>query len=283
MKRFQIILIALTTALLCACATVAPTTTQLEWAGSYTVSSSTLIDHPGGLTGKMSRSTGVKLERRTTQIAASLGTRFGVGYVFHGASTDASVQQRIVWYFPQGGLTNPVTKRTADSETWNQTCRVETPCSAGQVFKESWGLVPGRYAVEVWVKEQLVVRQDFDVSINHAERAFSCTFRGFFSPMRLSWDLASRQAVLVDEEGEAHDGRLVGTRPHNDDRKFNLRFTTPPDDLNSTIFEFIVFWIPGVGHKVIGIGLAPYGEELLFSRIVAQSDAECLVVGAPAN
>jgi hypothetical protein len=111
-----------------------------------------------------------------------------------------------------------------------------------------WELVPGRWTVEVWVEEQLVVHQDFDVSIKYPVSAYAerinCTFQGDFGPMRLSWESESHRAVLVDEAGEIHDGRLVGTRPHNDDRKFNLRFTTPPDDFNLTVLEFTVFWIP---------------------------------------
>ena len=157
--------IPLSAAFLWGCASVVPPAAHVDWVGIYTASIARRIDSPTSITGKVSVPSGVQPVRRTTQIPASLGTRFGVGYVFDGRSADSQVQHRVVWYFPPGGLTNPETSRTAVSSTRSQTCLVDAPCLAGYSFNEPWELVPGRWTVEVWLEQQLVIRQTFEVFI----------------------------------------------------------------------------------------------------------------------
>jgi hypothetical protein len=162
----RIIIILFLSVVVSACANVAPPTARIDWAGTYNELGTRRINFPSSITGKHSRSIGIwQLAQRTTEVTASLGERFGISYTFEAGSSDTAVRHRVIWSFPEGGLTNPITKKTANMNDWEKTCRVGKTCLAGWIFNEPWELVPGIWNVEIWVGDKRLIRQSFKVSV----------------------------------------------------------------------------------------------------------------------
>lgn len=166
----RVFLIYMLAGLISACATVppqpvTPQNVRLNWVGTYKVLGSQRSDY-SSITGKISRAIGWQLEQRTTDIVASVGTRFGINYTFEGTDSNVLVPHRVIIRYPEGGLTNPVTNRTAMSFTREKTCHIGVPSLAGQAFSEPWELVPGIWVVEIWLDNKLIASQPFTVSIS---------------------------------------------------------------------------------------------------------------------
>ena len=151
--------------LLCSCASQPPSGVHMDWVGTYSQLAGRRIDHPSSITGKFSLSDSWRIEQSTNQVRASLGTRMGIGYTFEGAVRGAAVRHRVVWQFPEDGITNPTTKRHLTSFEWEQTCVVGSQCLAGQAFIEPWELVPGTWTIEVWAGDRRMLRESFVVSV----------------------------------------------------------------------------------------------------------------------
>jgi hypothetical protein len=146
------------------CADHPPLKAQVDWVGTYTAEQSVRVNDPSSITGKRSRSSSVKLEKPTTQIVAALDTYFGVGYTIVGPVSREPVPVRVVWHYPPAGLASPISGKTVTS-TFDQVCRVNVPCNSGKRFTEQWELVPGKWVMEIWAPEQMLVRQEFEVSV----------------------------------------------------------------------------------------------------------------------
>ena len=148
--------------ILAACA-IAPSPAEDRWAGIYSVLASRRIPDPARLTYQRTVSRGFRLEQATTRIPVSLGTRFGISYVFSGPPERGPVSHRVIWRFPDAGITNPETKKTSLEYEWNKVCKVGVECHAGWVFIESWELVPGTWTMEIRIGQQQVLQQSFEV------------------------------------------------------------------------------------------------------------------------
>jgi hypothetical protein len=152
-------------ALLCSCASPPPSGVHVDWAGTYSQLAGRRVNDSNSITGKFSLSDAWRPEQRTSLVRASLGTRMGIGYTFDGASQGAAVRHRVVWQFPERGITNPITKRHLTSFEWEQSCVTGSPCLAGQAFIEPWELVPGTWTVEVWAGGRRMLSESFLVSV----------------------------------------------------------------------------------------------------------------------
>jgi hypothetical protein len=137
---------------------------QVDWVGTFTAQAVVRIDDPNSITGKRTCSYGVKLETTTTHILGILDTSFGVGYKIVGPRSYEPMPLRVVWRYPAIGLLSPITGRTLTS-SFDQTCLVNRPCYSGKHFTESWELVRGTWIMEIWAREQLLLRQAFEVSV----------------------------------------------------------------------------------------------------------------------
>lgn len=132
------------------------------WSGIYSVSQNRRIEDPSTASGYYLASTGAKLILETTRIPARIGTRFGIGYVFRGKKGE-TIDYRVVWRYPSAGLTNPATGKTAFEATRGFSARIDEHWCSGHVFSYDWGLVPGNYVVEIWVGDQKLAGQFFEV------------------------------------------------------------------------------------------------------------------------
>src|SRR5262249_54447189 len=127
---------------------------DVNWAGTYEVGQSREIDDPRAPGGRRYVSTGVRPLQQTDRVPATVGPRFGIGYMLRGASYSAAAVSSI-WRFPPAGITNPQTRVTTYQwETQPYTCAIgrENFCFSGYAFRNDWELVPGRWTVEVWAE-----------------------------------------------------------------------------------------------------------------------------------
>lgn len=149
-----------------ACANVATSTARMDWAGTYDELGTRRINDQNSLTGKRSKVIGTwQLKERTTDIQAALGARFGICYTLDDGTPDTAIHYKVIWYFPENGMTNPVTKKRANWHSREKTCHSGKPSFTGWIFNEPWEMVPGTWVVEIWVKDKRLLRQMFQVSV----------------------------------------------------------------------------------------------------------------------
>lgn len=144
--------------ILAACANV-PQTAEVRWAGIYTVSSEYQIPDSNSLTGKRNILKKVILSPATTHIPAVLGTHFGVSYILHDGRPNELVKLHAVVRYPQGGIMNTETGKSASSHEWTEACRVGAPCIIGFFFEEPWELTTGNWSIEMWQGSQQLYSQ----------------------------------------------------------------------------------------------------------------------------
>jgi hypothetical protein len=142
----------------------APRTVEFtrRWVGIYTVDATKEVANPLG-PGSRWISTDWRVISETTRIPAALGVRFGVGFVLHGPPKDSSINYRVVWKFPAGGMTNPEIGKTWLSATFDRSCRADAECFQGWPLQFPWQIVPGAWVLELWDRQTLLYSQTFDV------------------------------------------------------------------------------------------------------------------------
>ena len=149
-------------AALAACSSL-PQSARVNWAGTYGVTSSMRVPNEKSLSGFSTKTTGSTLLEETSNIPAQLGGHFGFGYSLRGGIPDEIVTLRAVVRYPDGGLTNPETGKTALLSEWPQSCRVGGNCAIGYTFDWPWELRPGTWKLELWQGGRLFAIRSFEV------------------------------------------------------------------------------------------------------------------------
>jgi hypothetical protein len=156
----QPLLIACAASLIAACAAIPPPLVQLHWAGIFSTGNAWERTDPAAPTERSLHSDNFLLERETTSVTATAGTIFGIAYTFlQGFDPSERVEHRVVWTHPDG-----------HSVTTTQTCRVEVMCFTGRTIAGlARAQAQGQWVVEVWVRQERLIRQSFDVSVPNRE------------------------------------------------------------------------------------------------------------------
>ena len=139
---------------------------EVTWAGTYRVAQAREVDEPSAPTGRRYISSGAEPLSETEQISATIGTRFGVGFVLRGAPPGQVVPYRVGWRYPPKGLTNPETRTTLFE--WRSppySCAIDQPCFAGYPLQHPWELLPGAWTIEIWVEGRKVVERTFELEL----------------------------------------------------------------------------------------------------------------------
>ena len=147
--------------LFCPIADATEVSAELLWSGIYSTERDRFVEDSQSVTGKRILSQGARLELETTRIPARIGTRFGIGFVFHGDAGTVIAHQRVV---RTPAVTNPATNKSMTGSTIDRSAPVNTPLFSGYVFEYDWGLVPGVYIFEIWSGGKKLVSQEFTVS-----------------------------------------------------------------------------------------------------------------------
>jgi len=151
-----------TCVVLAACAGMPTPGIRVIGAGTLTAEKMTPIPALDALAGKMIVIAGVRLERETKVVLGIQGTLFGFIYQVEGMPPGSIVTLRARTIYPRG-LTNPATGRRAAYDEFEVQCSVGATCTRGRYFSQTWELVPGVWALELWAGDTLLVRREFDV------------------------------------------------------------------------------------------------------------------------
>jgi hypothetical protein len=160
--RICILVATLLPIALCGCSNLPTTEVQLNWAGT-TIAETWSTEDAASPIGGVSRPSAWRLDKLTSKISASIGSRFGIEYAFLGQSSD-KVSHRVVWHLPNGGFTDPATNRTTTTFVSDNVCVTGLRCYAGYRMGGPWELVSGTWVVEVWKDDRRLLRHEFEVS-----------------------------------------------------------------------------------------------------------------------
>ena len=101
--------------------------------------------------------------KQTTEVPATLGTRFGVHYIVYGKPEGSTIKIKEVIIFPAKGLTNPKTKKTQYRDEEYVTVSVGNKCLCGYGFDEAWEAVPGTWIIQLLYKGKKLAEKTFVV------------------------------------------------------------------------------------------------------------------------
>jgi hypothetical protein len=114
--------------------------------------------------------TGVRVEARAykntkigTRIDAKLGTVIGAELTLVGSPRRGKVPLKVVWRYPEPGLTNPETKVTKKSDEYTDVQLIGDKFPVFWGLTQDWHLVPGTWTLEVWQGDHKLVTQTFDI------------------------------------------------------------------------------------------------------------------------
>ncbi len=117
-----------------------------------------------------SLATGNRVEARAyknvkvgTDIPAKLGTIIGAEVTIVGAPRRGKVPLKVVWRYPEPGLTNPETKVTKTMDEYSDTQLVGEKFPVFWGLTQDWHLVPGTWTLEISYGDRRLVTQQFQV------------------------------------------------------------------------------------------------------------------------
>ncbi|MBF0342373.1 MAG: DUF3859 domain-containing protein [Magnetococcales bacterium] len=87
------------------------------------------------------------LLRRTEGIPASKGVEFGIEYV--AFSTDSNQKIKLTLELTHPPVTDPKTKQTSSSETWEKEITPGVKFQSGFGFDQDWEVVPGPWTLKI--------------------------------------------------------------------------------------------------------------------------------------
>ena len=103
-----------------------------------------------------------KLMRRTNQIPAVIGTRFGMRYAIVGAPDGAPIDQRLVTRLPSPGLQEP-SGRTILVNEYNYGASIGANGYREYHLEYDWEALPGVWVFELWANERKFAEQPFNL------------------------------------------------------------------------------------------------------------------------
>lgn len=131
--------------------------------GTYDITSSAPVHGQAVSTGNMVKITGYKNVKLGTKIEASRGVVIGAELTVIGAPRHAKVPIKVVWRYPEPGLTNPESKATTTSDEYTDTQTIGEKFPIFWGLTQDWHLVPGIWTLEVWHGERKLVTQPFQI------------------------------------------------------------------------------------------------------------------------
>jgi hypothetical protein len=105
--------------------------------------------------------TNVRLLRRTSDVPAQLGIRFGLRYTVVGTPSGASVDLRLVTRIPPPGLKDQKTGRTILTNDYAMGANLGTNGYREYHLEYDWEIVPGVWAFELWSGDKKRAEQTF--------------------------------------------------------------------------------------------------------------------------
>lgn len=131
--------------------------------GVYEIEVGKPIPDAGLATGNRVEATAYKNVKVGTQIPARLGTVIGAEFTIVGSPRRAKVPLKMVWRYPEPGLTNPATKVTKTTDEYADTQLVGEKFPVFWGMTQDWHLVPGTWTLEVFHGDRKLATQQFRI------------------------------------------------------------------------------------------------------------------------
>jgi hypothetical protein len=136
-------------------------------AGTYTGQSVSAPSRAGQLspTGTIGSAVDWHFVSTSTEVAAQVGTQFGIEFRIDGKPVGEGVTLHLVLNFPPQGIRNPNTgdmMHTANIAFPNM--KIGALCLLGYGFDNSWEIVPGVWTEQIWYQDRMLAERTFSVS-----------------------------------------------------------------------------------------------------------------------
>ena len=131
--------------------------------GIYEIRASAPVQGYVVATGNMVKITGYKNVSVGTTIEANRGVVIGAEMNIVGTPRRGKVPIKVVWHYPQPGLTNPESKTTTTLDEYMDTQIIGETFPIFWGLTQDWHLVPGIWTLEVWQGERKLATQQFQL------------------------------------------------------------------------------------------------------------------------
>ncbi len=132
--------------------------------GTYEIRASAPVQGYAVSTGNMVKITGYKNVSVGTTIEANRGVVIGAEVIIVGAPRRAKVPIKVVWHYPQPGLTNPESKTTTTLDEYTDTQLIVETFPIFWGLTRDWHLLAGTWTLEVWQGERKLATQQFQLT-----------------------------------------------------------------------------------------------------------------------
>lgn len=106
-----------------------------------------------------------RLLKRTTDIPARKGLKFGFTYLIKGYPIGNPVKIDFVVLYPEPGLTNPGTGTTDTQSMVSLVKKIGKLTATGYLFNQTWEMVPGKWTFQIWIDGRKLAEKQFTVSL----------------------------------------------------------------------------------------------------------------------
>jgi len=135
--------------------------------GSYTGTSASAPAQAGqqSPTGTVGRATDWEFVSDSHDVAAKVGTQFGIEFQIAGAPAGGNVTLHLAVIFPPVGIHNPNTGVTLhEAKVAFPNMKIGALSLLGYGFDNEWEIVPGLWTLQVWYQDQMLAAQSFTIA-----------------------------------------------------------------------------------------------------------------------
>jgi hypothetical protein len=136
-------------------------------AGTYTGQSISTPTSAGqqSPTGTVGRTADWQFLSDSPDIAAKVGTQFGIEFRIDGTPPGEAITLRLVLAFPPQGIRNPNTGDMLHAANIAApSMKIGALCILGYGFDNAWEIVPGVWKAQIWYQNRMLAERTFTVS-----------------------------------------------------------------------------------------------------------------------
>jgi len=136
---------------------------EVKRPGIYEIRSSAPMQGNIVSSGSMVKITGYKNVSVGTKIEANRGVVIGAELIIVGTPRRAKAPIKVVWHYPQPGLTNPETNTTTTLDEYMDTQVIGETFPIFWGLTQDWHLISGTWTLEVWQADRKLATKQFQL------------------------------------------------------------------------------------------------------------------------
>jgi hypothetical protein len=121
------------------------------------------MKQPGAPAGSKNMVKKIFLVDETTEIPATLGTRFGIRFVVNGSPSNDVVYIKKVVILPDTGLEVPNEENRIYKYERKMKTKIGLTEFTGYTFDKEWETVPGKWTIQLWFDGKKMAEKQFTV------------------------------------------------------------------------------------------------------------------------